>query len=100
MAVTYDVKAVLDDRQPTGRGQQALMIATTIPFAVLTPPLAGIFLGVMVLLRWDLRREPVWWGLVLAGVFLPWIYIALSIGFLALGGTKPRSRFHLVPAVS
>ena len=97
MAVTHDVNAVFDDRQPTDRARQTMIIAATIPFAIVAPPLAGVILGSLVLLRWDLRREPVWWGLVACGYFLPWLYIIIALVFLAFGGTKPRPRANFQP---
>jgi hypothetical protein len=92
---THDSKAIAKTRPHTGRMAQCAMIVITMPFAVVMPPLAGVALGAMVLLRWDLRRELPWWGLVACGLFLPWVYIAVAIGFLALGGTKSRPRFRL-----
>jgi hypothetical protein len=93
-AVRY-VPVIFDERPPTGRMTQTMMIAATIPFAVLTPPIAGVILGGMVLLRWDLRRELAWWGLAAAGLFLPIIYIFAAVIFPALGGTRSRPRYRI-----
>ena len=95
MSTVYDVKAVLDEREPTSRMQQLVMIATTIPFAVVAPPIAGVLLVGMVALRWDLRQDLRWWALAASGIFLPWIYIIIVVAFIALGGTKPRVHYHL-----
>jgi hypothetical protein len=47
-------------RRPTSSWHQLVIIATTMPFAVILPPLAAFVLAGLVLLEWDLRRDPVW----------------------------------------
>ena len=84
------VDADRNDRLPTSRTQQTVMIAVTIPFAIVAPPIAGVLLAGMIALRWDLRLDIRWWLLAAVGIFLPWIYIIVGVVLVAFGGTKPR----------